>query len=81
MTDNTQETTPSEKLHDADKATLELAKSKLQLAQVNAEKCLAEAEVARLTHQNVVLQLAMKYNLTEGDVITELGEIKRKGSV
>lgn len=60
-----------------DKATLEMAKLNRKLAVANAEKALAENQVAELTFKNLVLQLYMKYGLTEADGIDEQGALIR----
>ena len=59
-----------ERLADQDKALLELAKTKLSLAMANVDN-------AKLQYENTTLQLAIKYHLHFGDVITEGGEIQR----
>lgn len=71
---------PVEQLKDTDKMALELAKSKRLLALAQAEKALAQNETADLSYKYVVLQLYMKYGLTEDDAISEKGEILRGGA-
>jgi hypothetical protein len=68
----------AEFLSEADKTLLDTAKLKLELASANTKTAVAQNESARLAHSNVVLQLAMRYRLVDGDLITEDGEIKRK---
>ena len=72
---------PKEKLSDLDKMTLELAKSNKRTALANAEKAIAQNENAELAYKYIVLQLYMKYGLTEADAINEQGEILRGGAV
>ena len=72
---------PKEKLSDLDKMTLELAKSNKRTALANAEKAIAKNENAELAYKYIVLQLYMKYGLTEADAINEQGEILRGGAV
>ena len=66
-----------EKLVESDRHVLDMAKMKRSLALANAEKALAQNEAAELGLNNIVLQLTMKYNLTEKDTINEQGEILR----
>lgn len=67
-----------ERLTDADKAVLDLAKAKSELALANAKTALAQSEAAQLSCHNVILQLAIKYHLSDGDTINDDGSIKRK---
>lgn len=66
-----------ERLTEADKAVLDLAKSKRETALEKAKTALAQSEVAELAYNNVILQLALRYHLVDGDVINEDGTIKR----
>lgn len=72
---------PSERLGDVDRMALELAKSKRQTALAEAKTALANNENAELSYKYVVLQLYMKYGLTEADAISEAGEILRGGAL
>lgn len=67
-----------ERLNDTDKAALDLAKVKRELALEKAKTVLAQSEVAELSYNNVILQLALRYHLIDGDVITDDGIIQRK---
>lgn len=67
-----------ERLADADKSVLDLAKAKRETALEKAKTALAQSEVAELAYNNVILQLALRYHLVDGDVITEEGAIQRK---
>ena len=67
-----------ERLLDADKMILDTAKTKKELALTQAKLALSQNETANLAYDNIVLQLAMKYQLKEGDVIEEAGTIIRK---
>ena len=69
------------RLQEVDRMTLELAKASRKVALANAEKALAQNETSELAYKYVVLQLYMKYGLTEADAITEAGEIIKGGAV
>lgn len=68
---------PKETLNDMDKMILDLAKSKRQTALALAEKALAQNETAEISYKYIILQIYMKYGLTEADAINENGEIMR----
>jgi hypothetical protein len=72
---------PNERLMDIDRMALELAKSQRQTALAEAKTALAQNEKAELAYKYVVLQLYMKYGLTERDAISEAGEIIRGGAI
>lgn len=72
---------PVEKMAETDRLALELAKTKRQVALAEAKTALANNDNAELQYKYVVLQLYMKYGLTEVDAITETGEIHRGGAV
>jgi len=69
-----------EKMAEVDRMALELAKSRRETALAEAKTALAQNEKADLAYKYVVLQLYMKYGLTESDAITEAGEIVRGGA-
>jgi len=69
------------RLHEVDRMALELAKANRKTALANAEKALAQNETAELGYKYVVLQLYMKYGLTEVDAISEAGEIIKGGAI
>ena len=69
-----------ETLSETDRMFLDLAKSKRQTALAQAEKALAQNETAEVSYKYIVLQIYMKYGLTEADAITENGEIMRGGA-
>lgn len=71
---------PSEKMAEVDRMALELAKSRRETALAEAKTALAHNEKAELAYKYVVLQLYMKYGLTETDAITESGDIVRGGN-
>jgi hypothetical protein len=71
---------PKEQLAEVDRMALELAKSRRQTALAEAKTALANNDNAELSYKYVVLQLYMKYRLTEQDAITEAGEIIRGGA-
>jgi len=68
----------SERLEDADKAALDLAKSKRETAIANAKLAVSQSETADLTYNNLVLRFAVKYRLSDGDLLGEDGTITRK---
>lgn len=70
-----------EKLHEVDRLALELAKSRRQTALAEAKTALANNENAELAYKYIVLQLYMKYGLTERDAISESGEILKDGAL
>jgi hypothetical protein len=67
----------NENLSNDDRHVLEMAKMNRKLALAAAEKALAENNSAELSYKYVVLQLYMKYGLTEADAIDENGGIHR----
>lgn len=71
----------SEVLSSEDKHVLEMAKMNRKLALASAEKALAENNSAELSYKYVVLQLYMKYGLSEADAIDEQGNILRGANV
>lgn len=76
--DNAQNTSqPTEQLDAQDRHTLEMAKMNRKLALAAAEKALAENNSAEISYKYVVLQLYMKYGLTEADAIDEQGFVHR----
>lgn len=71
---------PTEKMSDVDRMALELAKSRRETALAEAKTALAQNEKAELSYKYVILQLYMKYGLSESDAITESGDIVRGGA-
>jgi hypothetical protein len=67
----------NEQLSQEDRHTLDIAKMNRKLALAAAEKALAENNSAELSYKYVVLQLYMKYGLTEVDAIDEQGFVHR----
>jgi hypothetical protein len=67
-------------IQDIDKMALELAKSRRHVALAQAEKALAQNETAEIAYKYVVLQLYMKYGLSETDAIDDNGKILRGGA-
>jgi hypothetical protein len=80
MTDE-KENKAVEKLSDIDRMAIELAKTNRKLALCQAEKALAQHETAEVSYKYVVLQVYMKYGLSESDAIDENGNILRGGAV
>lgn len=72
---------PTEKLSDLDKLTLDLAKQRRQTVLAEAKTALAQNESAELAFKYIVLQIYMKYGLSEADAISENGEIVRGGAL
>lgn len=72
---------PTRKLADVDRLALELAKQRRQTALAEAKTALAQNENAELAYKYVVLQLYMKYGLTDADAISEAGEIIPGGAL
>lgn len=66
-----------DKLLENDVAIIETAKMKRELSLANVKSALVQSENAELSYNNILLQLALKYRLNEGDVIEEDGTIKR----
>lgn len=82
-TDTVAPTQPSnvqitERLEDADKTALDLVKAKRETASMNAKLAVSQSETADLTYNNLVLRLALKYRLSDGDLLGEDGTITRK---
>lgn len=66
-----------ESLSELDKGLVDNTKLKRELALERVKNALSQSENAELLYNNIILQLAMKYSLKEGDIITEDGTIKR----
>lgn len=77
LTEMQQKEVSQEKISDIDKMALEVAKVNKKLALANAEKALAQNETAELAFKYVVLQVYMKYGLTDKDALDEAGNIIR----
>lgn len=71
---------PTERLQEVDRMALELAKANRKTALANAEKALAQNETAELAYKYVILQICMKYGLTEVDLLNEDGSFVRGGA-
>lgn len=70
-----------EKISEVDRLAMELAKSKRETALAEAKTALANNEKADLAYRYVVLQIYMKYKMTDQDALSESGEIVRGGAV
>jgi len=68
------------KLSDMDKAVLDLAKERKKTALAEAKEALAKNENAELAFKYVVLQLYMKYGMSESDALSENGDIIKGGA-
>jgi hypothetical protein len=71
----------NQKLSDVDRMALELARQRRQTALAEAKTALAQNDNAELAYKYVVLQLYMKYGLTDADAISEGGDIVRGGAL
>lgn len=69
------------KLMDVDKLALDLARQRRQTALAEAKTALAQNENAELSYKYTVLQIYMKYGLTDADAISEAGDIIRGGAL
>ena len=69
------------RLSDVDRLALELAKQRRQTALAEAKTALAQNENAELAYKYVVLQIYMKYGLSDADAISESGEIVKNGAL
>ena len=72
---------PVPRLMDVDRMALELARQRRQTALAEAKTALAQNENAELAYKYVVLQLYMKYGLSDADAISENGEIIKNGAL
>jgi hypothetical protein len=72
---------PTPKLLDLDKAALDLARERRKTALAEAKTALAQNDNAELAYKYVVLQLYMKYGLTDADAISEAGDIIKGGAL
>lgn len=70
-----------QKLLDIDRMALELARQQRMTALAEARTAMANNEKAELAYKYVVLQLYMKYGLTDADAISETGDIVRGGAL
>lgn len=69
------------RLLEVDRLALELVKANRKTALALAEKAIAQNETAELAYKYTVLQIYMKYSLTEADALSESGEILRGGAI
>lgn len=69
------------KIDELDRMALELAKSRRQTALSDAKTALAQNETAEMAYKYVVLQIYMKYGLSEADALNENGEIIKDGAL
>jgi hypothetical protein len=56
-----------ETLSESDKGLVDNIKLKRELALERVKNALSQSENAELSYNNIILQLALKYNLKEGD--------------
>ena len=64
-----------EKLSDQEMTSLEMMRTEIRVAQAQLETAQAKYEVANLAYKYYILQLYMKYKMTETDSIGEDGKI------
>ena len=69
---------PTDVLSAQDKTELEDAKTKQNLAKEKMQFCVLQVQNADLAYDNIILRLAMRYGLIDGDIIGENGTITRK---
>jgi len=69
------------KLQEVDRMSLELALANRKTALAQAEKALAQNETAEMAYKYLVLQLFMKYGLTEQDGFNAAGDIIIGGGI
>lgn len=68
-----------EKIEERDVYNIILAKNKVEIALVEAEKYALAAKLADVQYKNVVNNIFMKYGLSKGDTIDDkTGEITRE---
>lgn len=72
---------PPTRLTDMDRMALELARQQRLTALADAKTAIAQNEKAELAYKYVVLQLYMKYGLTDADAISETGDIVKNGAL
>ncbi len=70
-----------EKISELDQMNLTLAKMRHQVANSEAKAAIAINEQADLAYKYIVLQLYMRYGLSEADAIDASGNIVRGGAV
>lgn len=63
------------KLSEVDRLSLEVAKANRRAALAQAKQAMSENEASELSYKYFILQLYMKYGLSESDAINEQGEI------
>lgn len=69
------------RLLDVDRLALELARQRRQTVLAEAKTALAQNDNAELAYKYIVLQLYMKYGLSDADAIKEDGEIVFGGAL
>lgn len=67
----------AERLTDTDKNVMDNARLKSDLEFERVKTALSQKENAELSYNNLVLSMALKYRLSEGDIIEADGTIKR----
>ena len=72
---------PLAKLAEVDKMALELAKERRKTALAEAKNAMSQSELAELSYKYVVMQIYLKYGLTEADALNENGDILRGGAL
>lgn len=72
---------PLAKLTEVDRMALELAKERSKTALAEAKNAMSQSEMAQLNYKYVIMQLYLKYGLTEADALNEAGDILRGGAL
>ena len=80
MNEDQNTTTVPQKIDDADRLKIDQAKTEKKLALANAEKAIAQNDLADMKYRNVVLELYVRYGLGVTDAINEDGTIIKNGS-
>ena len=75
-----QVTEQNQKLSEQDRLVLEMAKLNKKLAIANAEKAISQNETADIHYKYVVLQVYMKYGLSNDDAIDDQYNIIKGGA-
>jgi hypothetical protein len=72
---------PVAKLAEVDRMALELAKERSKTALAEAKNAMSQSEMAQLNYKYVIMQLYLKYGLTDADALNEAGDILRGGAL
>jgi hypothetical protein len=73
-------TSAPQRLTEEDRMKLELAKADKKIALANAEKAIAQNDLADMKYRNFILELYVRYGLSTSDAIDENGNILKNGA-